>query len=146
MELHDALLQLAARIPSQLEHLKTEEATKAALVMPLINALGYNVFDPTEVIPEFIADVGVKKGEKVDYLLKHGGVAAILVECKHVGAPLTLENASQLFRYFAVTEARFAILNATDERNWSAPNAVYGNESIVAELPVHFEATFKYKF
>ena len=43
-------------------------------------------------------------------------------------------------------EVRFAIRNATDEKNWSAPNAVYGNESIVAELPVNFEASFKYKF
>ncbi len=59
MDLEDALYQIAARIPKQLEHLKTEEATKAALVMPFINALGYNVFDPTEVIPEFIADVGL---------------------------------------------------------------------------------------
>lgn len=126
MELHDSLLQLAARIPAQLEHLKTEEATKAALVMPFINALGYNVFDPTEVIPEFVADVGVKKGEKVDYVVMHGGKAAMLVECKHVGAPLTLENASQLFRYFVVTDARFAILtNGVDYRIYTdleAPN------------------------
>ena len=43
-------------------------------------------------------------------------------------------------------EVRLAIINVTDQKNWSAPNAVYGNESIVAELPVHFEATFKYKF
>lgn len=110
MDLEDALYQIAARIPKQLEHLKTEEATKAALVMPFINALGYNVFDPTEVIPEFIADVGLKKGEKVDYVIVHDGKPAILIECKQAGAKLRLENASQLFRYFAVTEARFAIL------------------------------------
>jgi len=110
MDLEDALFQIAARIPRQIEHLKTEEATKAALVMPFINALGYNVFDPTEVIPEFIADVGIKKGEKVDYVIVHEGKVAILIECKQVGAKLSLENSSQLFRYFAVTEARFAIL------------------------------------
>ena len=63
----DRLKQLAERIPSLLEHLETEEATKNALVMPFITALGYDVFNPTEVVPEFTADVGIKKGEKVDY-------------------------------------------------------------------------------
>ena len=48
-------------------------ATKNALVMPFIAALGYDVFDPTEVVPEFVADVGTKKGEKVDYAIKRGG-------------------------------------------------------------------------
>ena len=43
-------------------------------------------------------------------------------------------------------EVRLAVLNATDQKNWSAPNAVYGNESIVAELPLHAEVSFKYKF
>ena len=62
---------LAARIPNQLGHLYTEEATKNALVMPFINALGYNVFDPMEVVPEFTCDIGTKKGEK--YLLSKGG-------------------------------------------------------------------------
>lgn len=126
MDMEDALYQIAARIPKQLEHLKTEEAAKAALVMPFINALGYNVFDPTEVIPEFVADVGLKKGEKVDYLIVHGGKPAILIECKPSGVPLSLENAAQLFRYFAVTDARFAVLtNGLDYRIYSdieAPN------------------------
>ncbi|MFZ5494858.1 MAG: TonB-dependent receptor [Verrucomicrobiota bacterium] len=43
-------------------------------------------------------------------------------------------------------EVRLAVLNATDEENWGAPNAVYGNESIVAELPLRAELTLKYKF
>jgi hypothetical protein len=43
-------------------------------------------------------------------------------------------------------EVRLAILNATDQKNWSAPNAVYGNESIVADLPIRAELTLKYKF
>ncbi len=110
MDLHDALMQLAARIPGQLDHVKTEEATKNALIMPFINALGYNVFDPTEVVPEYVADVGVKKGEKVDYVIFYEGDAAMLIESKAVGVKLSLENASQLYRYFSVTEARSAVL------------------------------------
>lgn len=51
-----------------------EEATKNALVLPFISILGYDIFDPTEVIPEFTADVGIKKGEKVDYAIQKDGV------------------------------------------------------------------------
>jgi hypothetical protein len=90
---------------------QTEEATKNAFIMPFIsNVLGYDVFDPSEVVPEFIADVGVKKGEKVDYAIFKDGQVQILIECKKIGDPLDLRYASQLFRYFAVTSARIAIL------------------------------------
>ena len=78
--------------------------------MPVINALGYNVFDPTEVVPEFVADHGVRKGEKVDYAIFQDGKPMILIECKTCGSGLNLKHASQLFRYYSVTDARFAIL------------------------------------
>lgn len=110
MDLSDSLDQLSAKIERQMSLLQTEEATKNALVMPFINALGYNVFDPTEVIPEFVADVGTKKGEKVDYVIVIEGKPAILIECKPAGSKLSLDNASQLYRYFSVTDARFAVL------------------------------------
>ena len=89
---------------------RTEEATKNALVMPFINALGYNVFDPREVIPEFVADIGTKKGEKVDYAVMRNGTPIILFECKSANTELDHVHISQLFRYFSVTEARFGIL------------------------------------
>ncbi len=72
--------------------------------------LGYNVFDPSEVVPEFTADVGIKKGEKVDYAIFIDAKPMILVECKTIGTPLDLKHASQLYRYFSTTEARFAML------------------------------------
>jgi hypothetical protein len=68
------------------------------------------VFDPSEVTPEFTADVGVKKGEKVDYAILMDDKPIILMECKSVNAELRREYASQLYRYFAVTDARFGIL------------------------------------
>jgi len=110
MDLIDRLRELSARAPKQLEHIQTEEATKSALVMPFIAALGYNVFDPSEVTPELNADVGVKKGEKVDYAILKDGKPIILFECKHHAADLSKVHASQLYRYFSVTEARFAVL------------------------------------
>jgi predicted type IV restriction endonuclease len=107
----DGLAGLAKKIRDTRDSVLTEEATKNAFVMPFIsNVLGYDVFDPTEVVPEFIADVGVKKGEKVDYAIFKDGAVQILIECKKIGDPLDLKYASQLFRYFAVTSARIAIL------------------------------------
>ncbi len=80
------------------------------MVMPFIQALGYDVFNPSEVIPEYTADVGTKKGEKVDYAICDGGKVRILIECKPSNVALNVNHASQLFRYFSVTDARLAIL------------------------------------
>lgn len=110
MDFIDKLREISARIPKQLEHIQTEEATKNALVMPFLSALGYNVFDPTEVTPELVADVGMKKGEKVDYAILREGKPILLIECKHHATDLGKVQASQLYRYFGVTAARFSLL------------------------------------
>jgi len=80
------------------------------MIMPFIQLLGYNVFDPLEVTPELIADIGTKKGEKVDYAVLLEGKPIMLFECKKSGADLHINHASQLFRYFHVTAARFGVL------------------------------------
>lgn len=98
-----------SRIPKMLEDIKTEEATKTSLVMPFFQIMGYNVFNPKEFTPEFTADVGIKKGEKVDYAILTDGQPCILIECKNAHEPLEKHD-SQLFRYFSATTAKFAIL------------------------------------
>ena len=110
MDFIEKIQEIAQRIPKQLEYIQTEEATKSALVMPFIQALGYNIFDPLEVVPEFVADVGTKKGEKVDYAIRKDNSIAMLIECKWCGQNLDGCHAAQLYRYFSVTEARFGIL------------------------------------
>jgi hypothetical protein len=92
------------------EYLLTEEATKTSLVLPFLRALGYDVFNPSEVIPEYTADIGLKKGEKVDYAICNGKKVNILIECKPSSSDLNINHAGQLYRYFAVTKARLAIL------------------------------------
>jgi hypothetical protein len=120
MDFIDEVKALAARIPNLKDSIMTEEATKNALVMPMINILGYNVFDPTEVVPEFTADHGTKKGEKVDYAIIKDGEPIILIECKTLGSDLNTNHASQLFRYFNVTSAKVGILtNGTTYRFFS---------------------------
>jgi hypothetical protein len=111
MEFNERISTLIAKVRNQREFIQTEEAAKNAFIMPFISTvLGYDVFDPHEVVPEFVADVGLKKGEKIDYAIVHEGVVQILIECKRPQDQLTVENASQLFRYFAVTNARIAVL------------------------------------
>jgi len=116
MDLIDKIKELATRIPKQIDHIQTEEATKNAFIMPFINALGYDIFNPMEVIPEFTADVGTKKGEKVDYAIQKDDDIIILIECKWCGCDLHSDHTSQLYRYFSATEARFAIL--TNGKNY----------------------------
>lgn len=111
MDFIERLQGLSKKVVQVSGNLSTEEATKNALVMPFLHSvLGYDIFDPSEVIPEFTADVGTKKGEKVDYALMKDGVIQILIECKKYGDPLSTKHANQLFRYFSVTNARIAIL------------------------------------
>lgn len=111
MDFIERLRNLSKKIAQLGNTLETEEATKNALVMPFLhNVLGYDVFDPMEVTPEFTADTATKKGEKVDYAILKDGQVQILIECKKYGEKLTTKHAGQLFRYFSVTNARIAIL------------------------------------
>lgn len=111
MEFFEKLTSLAAKVRLQGPAIQTEEATKNAFVMPFINTvLGYDVFDPQEVMPEFVCDIGTKKGEKIDYAIMKDGEVQILIECKKIGESLSINHASQLFRYFHVTSARISIL------------------------------------
>lgn len=120
MDIATKIAALATRASEQLDHIVNEEATKNAMVMPFIQALGYDPFNPLEVMPEFTADVGTKKGEKVDYAIRNEGKLSILVECKPNGASLSDAQFSQLYRYFNCTEAKFAILtNGSEYRFYS---------------------------
>ena len=112
MDLADRIREVSARVAKRLDRVKTEEATKTALVLPFItHVLGFNVFDPDEVVPEYTADVGTKKGEKVDYAIVANGSPIMIFECKHYGVDLTKEPVSQLYRYFGVTEARLGVFD-----------------------------------
>lgn len=158
MDFADRIRELANRIPQQLQHIRTEEATKNALVMPFISALGYNVFDPMEVTPELDADVGIKKGEKVDYAILKDGKPIILFECKGVSANLDEVHASQLYRYFSVTDARIGILtngiiyrffsdleaqNKMDSKPFLEVNLLALDEIVLAELKKFSKSTFE---
>ena len=105
----EALKALCEKIAEHKHETQTEEATKTAFILPFITLLGYDVFNPKEVKPEFIADLGTKKGEKVDYALLKDGEPVLIIECKHWEEDIEAHK-SQLHRYFGVTHSRFALL------------------------------------
>lgn len=109
MDFKDELLILAERVGKLKDNVKTEEATKTSFVLPFLQALGYDIFNPEEVTPECICDYGTKKGEKIDYTVCMDGEPIMLIECKHWSADLSKYKA-QLFRYYHVSQAKFGVL------------------------------------
>lgn len=109
MDFKDSIKQLGERVNTLKDQIQTEEATKNAFIMPFLQALGYDVFNPIEVVPEFISDIGLKKGEKIDYAIFKDGLPTILIECKHWKENLSIHD-GQLLRYFHVSKAKFGIL------------------------------------
>ncbi len=109
MDFKDQVKQIGERVNKLKEQIQTEEATKNAFIMPFLQSLGYDVFDPLEVVPEYITDIGTKKGEKIDYAIFKDGNPTILIECKHWQQNLNIHD-GQLLRYFHVSKAKFGIL------------------------------------
>ena len=109
MDFIDQLQQFVKKISGFKDSITTEEATKTSVILPFFHLLGYDIFDPTEFVPEFVADVGIKRGEKVDYAILQDGKPIIIIEAKAMGRNLEKHD-SQLFRYFSTTSAKFAIL------------------------------------
>lgn len=110
MDFIEEITQFANRVKSIKGNILTEEATKTSIILPFFQILGYDVFNPFEFVPEFTADVGTKKGEKVDYAIMVNNDPLILIEAKSLNVELNVKHMNQLLRYFSVTKAKFAIL------------------------------------
>lgn len=108
MDFKDNILQIAERIEKQKDAIQTEEATKNAFIMPMIAALGYDVFNPFEVVPEMDCDL-TKRGDKIDYAIMKDNKPILLIECKHCLQKLDLHS-TQLSKYYAASNARFGVL------------------------------------
>ena len=109
MDFKDSIFQLAERVSALKESIQTEEATKNAFIMPFIQMLGYDVFNPLEVVPEMDCDITKKKGEKIDYAIMKDGSPIMLIECKHWKQDLNLHD-NQLKRYYVASKAKFGVL------------------------------------
>jgi hypothetical protein len=104
--LNDSLQRLAEQLRKRLPHVRGEESTKQALIVPFLSTLGYDVYDPSEVQPEYVADFAKKRSggpsEKVDYAIQLGGAPVIFIECKAADVDLA-HHSGQLARYFNST-------------------------------------------
>lgn len=158
MDFIDQIKAISQQIEKLKAQIQNEQATKTAFIMPFIQALGYNVFNPMEVAPEFTADVPGVKGEKVDYAIIKDNKSIILMECKSCNENLEHpKHSSQLHRYFHVTEAKFSILtngiiyrfytdieksNVMDNKAFFEFNMLNFSDSDVNELKRFSKSTF----
>lgn len=157
MDLADHLKILTERANKLSGQLQTEEATKQALILPFLQSLGYDIFNPNEVIPEYTTDVGTKKGERIDYAILSQGKPVVLIECKTCSDKLDRNCCSQLLRYFHVSAAKFGILtngidykfytdleepNKMDEKPFLAINLMNLREQDTAELKKFHKSVF----
>jgi predicted type IV restriction endonuclease len=158
MDFIDQIKAISQQIEKIKAQIQNEQATKTAFIMPFIQALGYNVFNPMEVAPEFTADVPGVKGEKVDYAIIKDNKPIILMECKSCHENLeNPKHSSQLYRYFHVTDAKFSILtngiiyrfytdidksNIMDDKPFFEFNVLNFSDSDVNELKRFSKSTF----
>lgn len=137
MDFKDQLKNLAQKIVQVKDTVKTEEATKNAFIMPFIMSLGYDVFNPNEVVPEKDCDLTKKKGDKIDYTIVKDGSPIILIECKHWEQNLNL-HATQLQKYYVASNARFGVLtNGIEYRFYTdieKPNIMDEKPFLVVDL------------
>lgn len=124
MAFKDELQKLSVQVKERMVHISNEEMTKQALIIPFVQMLGFDVFNPIEVRPEYSADFGKKKGEKVDYALFKDNEPIIFIEAKAVNENLNNHDA-QLSRYFnSTTEVKLAVLtNGIEYRFFTDLNA-----------------------
>lgn len=157
MDFIDQLKQFSTRISKMKDSIQTEEATKTSMIMPFFQMLGYDVFNPLEFVPEYTADVGIKKGEKVDYaIMDEDQNPLILIEAKCHDEDLG-KHGSQLFRYFGTTPAKFGILtngivyrfytdleapNKMDDRPFLEFDLLDIKDSLVSELKKFQKSAF----
>lgn len=137
MEFKDSLRNLSKKIESLRDSVSTEEATKHSFIMPFISLLGYDVFNPNIVIPEFTADIGKKKGEKIDYAILQDGEPLLLIEVKAHSQNLDKHD-KQLERYYTVTDSKFGVLtNGIEYRFYSdleKPNKMDSKAFLVIDM------------
>lgn len=110
MTFEDELVDFTNELPSKRRGITTEETTKISLILPFIRLLGYDIENPDELKAEYVADVGVKKREKIDLAICIDGEPMMLVECKPANVKLNTNHFTQLYRYFSVSDVRIAVL------------------------------------
>ncbi|WP_084273110.1 hypothetical protein [Picrophilus oshimae] len=91
-KLYNLILELRTKISKYRELFsRNEESVRYALIDPLLQALGWDITDPDEVIPEYSTDAG-----RPDYLLKKDGIEIAFLGAKKL---YVSENLMQYITY-----------------------------------------------
>lgn len=114
MSFADSIARVAERARTQIVNIVGEQATKMSLIAPFLTVMGYDVFDPAEVIPEYIASFAIKKAgqfEKVDYAIKVNDKIVMIIEAKAHDQKAEAHD-GQLGRYFnSLVHTKVAIVS-----------------------------------
>jgi len=100
----DELRNLIGRVKANRAIHPTEEATKQGLILPIVQSLGWDVFNIDEVYPEYALDT-----RRVDYSLRHGGINRVFIEAKHTETDLE-NHQEQLLNYSFKAGVGIAVL------------------------------------
>lgn len=119
MEFKEQIKQLGEKVQKLRDQVLTEEATKSAFIMPFIQIMGYDLFNPMEVVPEFVTDFGAKNVEKVDYAILRDNQPVMIIECKNHSENIE-KHYTQTHKYFHLTKSRFALLTNGVQYNFYA--------------------------
>ena len=119
MDFIDQLKQFSTRIAKMKDSIQTEEATKTSMIMPFFQMLGYDVFNPLEFVPEYTADVGIKKGEKVDYaIMDEDQNPLILIEAKCHNFSVILALLLRSLAFLRMASSTVSTLTSNRQTKW----------------------------
>ena len=114
----DRLFAAAERLRDYLSEARgpiSEEGTRARLINPVIDALGYTGWDDVE------HGSASASGDFPDYVLRVEGTRVAAIEAKKLGHQLRAREAAQLIGYAATLGVRWAVLS--DGRIWKVYDA-----------------------
>lgn len=116
----NALIRALGQHVQQLRtQVSSPEAARNAFIMPFIKELGYDIFNPMEVVPGLVTDAGSKKGRTSGYTIIKDGVTLMLIECKPPATPLPATSAPQLLRRFPTAAPFFIRTNGSTYQFYS---------------------------
>ena len=102
--------RLAEHVANARKHVRNEDDTKQYLVLPFLEALGYNPFDPTETWREHNPESLHARQTRADYMILREGKPIVAVECKTLGHSLGQDEIAQLAGYYTFDDAPIGIL------------------------------------
>ena len=110
MTFQESLEQIRETIREHGDKLTNEEMTKQALILPMIEAWGYDTRNPTEVMAEYGVKLPGGGNGRADYVIMRDGKPAIVIECKMAGVVLDANILEQMQDYVKLSSRHMEFL------------------------------------